>query len=289
MQIALPIHNDRHPRRRAAPIRDAGAFWTSAWVLLTALVLLFAVSARAQAAENHAADWRDQGARSLILTYRVAPADRTSFRAAVRAATLPKLAALKAKGELSAYHVLAGRYLDAGGWDVMLILDFQDPAALARWRAVEETSPAGLAPAALKLVAKVETAPSDRMFAGAAPPKPGDPAPVYLVVPYDYLVGVDDYLAYVAGYLVPQTEGWIEAGAITSYGVYLPRYPAGRDWTALLVLAYRGDQGLARRDATTRAVRARLAATSPEWKRFADTKQGIRTEKQPVVADELVP
>jgi len=252
-------------------------------------LLLAAALMLGLAATPAAADWRDQGARSLIMTYRVAPADRVAFRADVRAATLPRLAALKAKGELAAYHVLANRYVDAAGWDVMVILDFANPAALAHWRAVEDTAPAGLAPPALTLVSRAETAPSDQMFARAAPAKADDPAPVYLVVPYDYLVGVDDYLAYVKGYLVPQTDGWLEAGALSSYAVYLPRYPAGRDWTSLLVLAYRGDEGLARRDATTKAVRTRLAATSPEWKAFADNKQSIRTEKQPVVADELLP
>ncbi|HET6971828.1 MAG TPA: hypothetical protein VFH92_11925 [Phenylobacterium sp.] len=251
---------------------------------LAAVVLGLLASPAAQAA-----DWRDQGARSLVMTYRVVPADRLGFRAALRASTLPRLAALKAKGELSAYHVLANRYVDAGGWDVMVILDFANASALAHWRAVEAAAPAGLAPAALKLVSKAETAPCDQMFARVAPAQAGEPAPVYLVGPYDYLVGVDDYLAYVKGYLIPQTDGWLEAGALSSYAVYLPRYPAGRDWTSLLVLAYRGDDGLARRDATTKAVRARLAATSPEWKAFADNKQSIRTEKQPVVADELAP
>ncbi|MBW8812836.1 MAG: hypothetical protein JF588_05365 [Caulobacterales bacterium] len=253
-------------------------------VALAALVLGLLAGPAAQAA-----DWRDQGARSLVMTYRVAPADRLGFRAAVRTGTLPRLAKLKAAGELAGYHVLANRYVDAGGWDVMMILDFASPAALAHWRAVEDAAPAGLTPAALKLVGKVESAPSDEMFEKAAAAKAGDPRPVYLVVPYDYLVGVDDYLAYVKGYLVPQTDGWIEAGALASYGVYLPRYPAGRDWSALLVLAYRGDEGLARRDAVTKAVRGRLAASSPEWKAFADNKQTIRTEKQPVLADELLP
>lgn len=254
---------------------------------------LFALAAMASLAFAPAApaatapDWREHGARSLVMTYRAPPEARPELKRSVRAATLPRLEKLRAAGELSDFHVLASRYVDAAGWDLMLILDFKDEAALARWRAVEEEAPAGLAPAALKLVSKVESAPSDAMFAKSASARPGDPAPVYLVVPYDYLVGVDDYLSYVGGYLVPQADGWMEAGALSSYAVYLPRYPAGRSWAALLVLGYRGDDGLARRDATTRAVRARLMASSPEWKAFADNKQKIRTEMQPVVADEV--
>lgn len=253
---------------------------------LCALVLGLTAATASQAA-GVAADWRDQGPSSMIMTYKVAPGDKLAFKAAVRAETLPRLARLKAAGELSSYHVLANRYLDGGGWDVMMILDFKSPAALAHWRAVEDQAPGGLAPAALKLVASAETAPSDEMFEGAAAPKAGDPAPVWLVVPYDYLVSVDEYLNYVKGYLVPQTDGWIREGALQSYGVYLPRYPAGRVWSAQLVLAYRGDEGLARRDAVVKTVRGRLAASDADWKAWAENKQKLRTEKQPVVADEI--
>lgn len=253
---------------------------------LSALVLGLAAATASQAA-GVAADWRDHGPAAVIMTYKVAPGDKLAFKAALRAETLPRLERLKAGGDLAAYHVLANRYLDSGGWDVMMILDFRSPAALARWRTVEDQAPGGLAPAALKLVTTAETAPADEMFEGGAPAKAGEPTPVYLVVPYDYVVSTDEYLNYVKGYLVPQTDGWIQEGALASYGVYLPRYPAGRVWSAQLVLAYRGDEGLARRDAVVRDVRARLAATSPEWKAFADNKAKIRSEKQPVVADEI--
>jgi hypothetical protein len=257
--------------------------------LLGACALVFALigfSPSAQAADL-AASWRDQGARSLIISYRVAPADRLAVRTAMKTGEVARLRKLKASGELESYRLLASRYIDAGGWDFMLVLDFTSAEALARWKAVEAAAPAGLGPQALKHVTWVESVPTDRMFAKAAPHRADDPPPVYLVVPYDYLVSIDEYLAYLKGYLAPQTDGWIGEGALSSYGVYLARYPAGRVWSAQLVLAYRGDAGLARRDAVTRAVRARLTAASPEWKAFADNKQKLRTEKQPVIADEI--
>jgi hypothetical protein len=255
---------------------------------LAALVFGLALSAPAFAA-GAAANWRDQGPASIVMTYKVAPGDKLAFKAAVRAETLPRLQRLKASGELAGYHVLANRYLDGANWDVMMILDFRSNEALAHWRAVEDQTPGGLAPAALKLVTSAETAPSDLMFAGAAQAKPGDPAPVYLVVPYDYLVSTDEYLNYVKGYLTPQADGWIAEGTIEGYAIYLPRYPAGRPVSAHVIFAYAGDAGLARRDSTVRTVRARLAATSPEWKTWSDNKQKIRTEGQPVVADEIRP
>jgi hypothetical protein len=251
---------------------------------LTILCLLVSVAA------SPAADWRDQGPRALIMTYRVLPADRLAFRAAVRATTLPRLERLRAAGELDSYRVLANRYIDSGSWDLMLILDFHSPAALARWRQVEARTPAGLSPQALRLLSAAETAPADSMFGSRATrSRPGGPAPVYLVIPYDYFVSEDEYLAYVAGYLVPQVDGWMQAGALASYELYLPRYAADRRWSALLVLAYTGDAGLARRDAVVKAVRTRLAASSPQWKAFAQKKHKLRTEKQAVIADELLP
>ena len=137
------------------------------------------------------------------------------------------------------------------------------------------------------MVSQVESAPADLMREssdGRADRK----SPVYLVVPYDYVVSTDDYLAYVDGYLIPQVEGWKADGALVGYGVYLARYYPARPWSSMLLLAYRGDEGLARRDAVVKAVRARLAS-SPAWKAFADSKQTVRTEKLAVVADELLP
>lgn len=234
-----------------------------------------------------AADPREDGPNSLIITYRVAPESRPAFLAAVRAATLPRLVALQKSGELTGYRVLFSRYVDAQSWDMMALLDFRGPQDLAHWRQVEATAPAGLSAEALKLVTQIDSAPGDLMR-GKHSPKPMAEEPVYLVVPYDYLVSTNDYLTYVDGYLLPQTDGWMEDGVLSSYGVYLPRYAAGRNWSSLLVLAYRGDVGLGRRDAVVKAVRARLAS-SPAWKAFADNKTNIRVEKVPMIADEVRP
>lgn len=255
-----------------------------------------ALAAAALSAPNAAAqetlrvtDWRAEEPRGLILTYKVAPASRIDFRAAIKTGLFPRLDALRAKGELLSYRVLANRYIDSAAWDVMLILDFKSAGGLARWRTVEEAAPGGLPPEMLRLVTTAEAAPGTMMRARTARRAAGDPAPVYLVIPYDYLVSTDEYLRYVDGYLLPQVEGWLGEGALSSYGIYLPRYAAGRSWSSLLLLGYRGDEGLARRDSVTQAVRARLTTNAPEWKAFSDNKTNIRVEKQPIVADELLP
>ena len=237
-------------------------------------------------AAGWAADWRDQGSRALIITYHVAPADRLAFRAAVRRSSLPRLEALASKGDLESYHVLVSRYVDTAAWDTMMILNFRNPDALTRWRATEARAPAGLSPKALRFVRDVETAPADPMRRGGVQRSAGDTPSVYLVTPYEVLIPTDDYLAYVDGYLLPQTDGWMSAGALRSYTLYLARYYPGRPWASLLVMEYRGDAGLARREAVVKSVRAALAA-SPEWKKIADNKAAVRIEKLAVVADDL--
>lgn len=232
-----------------------------------------------------AADWRDQGPRALVMSYRVAPTARVLFKDRVRAGLLPRLEALRVSGDLDSYHVLISRYVDAGAWDLMVILNFHSSEALASWRDVEASAPAGLDAKSLSLVSQVESAPANLVRESPVAKADATP-PVYLVVPYDYVVSTDDYLTYVDGYLVPQVEGWRADGALASYGVYLARYYPARPWSSMLLLAYRGDEGLARRDAVVKAVRTRLSS-SPEWKKFADNKATVRTEKLAVVADEL--
>lgn len=256
-------------------------------IIAAALALTATAVSAAPAAP--AADWRAQGSTVLVLTYRATPGGRSALRQAMRMAMIPRLARLRARGELTGYKILANRYVDAASWDVLAMLEFSSPAALARWRAVENTAPAGLPTAALAQVDTIETAPGTMMRADAAPRRAGDPAPVYLVIPYDYLVSTDDYLRYLDGYLIPQLDGWREAGALSGYQMFLPRFAAGRGWSSLLVLAYRGDAGLDARDRAVQTTRARLTATSPAWKALSDAKQNIRTEKQPIVADELLP
>lgn len=260
-------------------------------MLVAASVAAGAMSAPAVSAQDsvRVADWRADGPKGLVLTYKVAPAARADFRTAARTTLLPRLEALRAGGDLLSYRVLANRYIDSAAWDMMVILDFKGPAELARWRTIEEQTPGGLPLDMLRLVTSAETAPGSMVRGRGAAVKAGDPAPVYLVIPYDYLVSTDEYLRYVDGYLLPQVDGWLGEGALSSYGMYLPRYAAGRSWSSLLLLAYRGDAGLARRDKVTQTVRARLTATSPEWKSFSDNKTNIRVEKQPIVADEIRP
>jgi len=246
---------------------------------LVALLLALVAALPAHAA----GDPRQQSPTGLIISYSVAPQDRSAFLAALAHDETAKLETLRSQGTIAHYRLLWSRYADNVNWDAMLILDLDTKAGIAGWAKVEATSPGGLTPTAVKFVKRIDTAPMDIMRSkrDASPAKP-----VYLVVPYDYLISVNEYVKYVDGYVVPQMEGWIGEHALQGYDFLLSRYPAGRPWSSMLLLDYRGDEGLGMRDAVVARVRAGLASNAT-WKAFSDNKQQIRDERAPIVADML--
>ena len=246
--------------------------------ILAALVAAF-VGLAAKAAPAEPAEL------SLVVAIGTAPANRPALREDLASEQAKRLHAWRAQGVLKSYRLLFNRYADAGSWDAMEILTFADAAAQARWDGVERAAPAGLDPRALALTTSISSAPSGLVRRGAAPTAPASGGP-FLVIPYDALVPVPEYLKYIDGYTVPQMQGWIEEGVLAGYGLHVARYYAGRPWTALLVLDYRDEDALARRDEVVAKVRARLAA-DPAWKAISDNKKAMRAEKQLAVADQL--
>ncbi|HLG86746.1 MAG TPA: hypothetical protein VKZ79_06060 [Alphaproteobacteria bacterium] len=229
-----------------------------------------------------AADARGGGPSALLMTYHAMPANRPLLMRELLQSEVRQLQQWKETGVIESYRLLTNRYADSVTWDAALILTFRNEAALAGWKRVEHEFPAGLTPKALALTSAVETAPADLMREGRA--RDDATEPTFLVIPYDYAVPEGDYLKYLDGYTIPQLSGWIDEGVLARYSIYLGRYPAGRPWSALLVLEYKDDAAFAQREAVVAKVRARLAA-NPTWKAFADDKKNIRTEKAPTVAD----
>ena len=239
------------------------------------------------AALREAANTAAGEAITLVLTYHAPAANRAALDALLRRELAPRLASLVRAGTLRRHQLLLNRQLDAGTWDAMAILEFADAGAHRRWIELTRRHPAGLEPSALRLLDRVETAQVDLFRAGGTPGT--DPRrQAWLVIPYEYLVPVNDYRRYLEGYVFPQTQGWIEAGALQDWAMYLARYPAGRPWTALLVLGYVDDAALERRPSVTAQVRERLAAI-PAWKSIADNKQSVREEGRVVAADLVAP
>ena len=235
------------------------------------------------------ADPRDGGPLALVITYHAAPANRAALRRAMEEGEARQFQRWKDEGVLRSARLLVNRHVDSVTWDAMAILTFARYADIERWSAIERASPAGLSPRALALTSAIETTPGDLMREGEKDSSVGGPGGAsgpYLVIPYEYLVPVNEYLAYLDGYVVPQMDGWMEEGVLSRYGVFLARYPAGRPWQSMLILEYKDGPALGARDATTAKVRARLK-DNPKWKAISDAKKNVRNEKPPLIADAI--
>jgi hypothetical protein len=248
--------------------------------LLAAAALAFAgallTGAPATAAEPRPAS-------SLIEAISTAPADRPALRQALEARQTKRLEAWRAQGVIQSWRLFFNRYADTGSWDALEELTFASPAAAARWAEIERTAPAGLDAETAHLATAISSAPADlTRHAEAATAKPGP----FLIIPYEVLVSVPDYVRYIDGYTIPQLKGWMADGSLAGYELHLARYYAGRSWTSLLMLQYRDEQGLDRREEVVAKVRRALAA-DPAWKAISDNKKAMRAEKQAALADEL--
>lgn len=238
-------------------------------------------------APDIASDPRAAAPLQLVITARVAPDQRLTLRRVMQTEGLARYADLKADGILSDYRIFFSRYVDTENWDMMSLLSFPDEAAAQHWKEVEERTPAGLPPAALALAREVSTSPTDRLRAQSAhtPARRGES--VFVFLPYDYMVSTDAYIQYVDAYVIPQAQGWLREGLLASYSMNIARYGSARFWASLLILEYRDDRALGRRDAVMAQVRRELAETNPEWKSVSENKKAVRIGRQYIIADEL--
>lgn len=244
------------------------------------LLLALALPGAAQAPANV----RDTGTTSLVLLYRCRPENRPAFRAYLQRTTLPRLRQMEQAGSLAHATILFSRYVDTDNWDALIFLQFSTPEAASAWSRVEAATPAALDAEGLGLVSAVSTYPLDLMQTGKA----ATPAqhPVFLVIPYDYTVSPDEYIAYLRDYVQPQATGWIDEGVLESYDMFIGRDASGRPWSSVLLLEYKDDEAFGRRAAVINTVRAKLRG-NPEWKAISDRKQSVRVERASILADEI--
>ncbi len=231
---------------------------------------------------------QDQGAgpATLVLSYKATPATRTSLHDHMDTKGVAQFEKWKKEGIFADYQILFSSYVNSTTWDMLIVLSFDKYADQARWKDIERKMPGGLGAEALMLGSPVTSYLADLTFLGAAPkPEPGKP--VYFVIPYTYLVGRADYKTYVEAYVLPQTRGWVKAGVVTSYKIFLNQNETGDPWDALFILEYRDLGALALRRETIAKVRAVLSQ-DPGWKKIADNKQEVRKEGEIIIADPVV-
>lgn len=234
-----------------------------------------------------AKDYTDTGPLSLLVTYRCDPAHRPAFRNYLNAKQLPQLEKWRTEGVLKEYQVFFNWYVDEVTWDAMAMLQFHKYADVARWKKIEETMPGGLCQEGLKLAKPLVTSSADIVWRNKAEGvKTDTKKSVYLVIPYKYLVLVKEYKAYVDAYVIPQLDGWVKEGVLSSYRVLLNRFPTGDRWGSMLVLEYKDLETFGKRKHTKYKVREGLRKI-PEWVAYSKIKRTLRQEKEPIIADPL--
>lgn len=222
------------------------------------------------------------GPATLVIAYKSAPKDRAAFRRYWQTTGVERFSQWRNQGYFADSRILYSAYAGAE-YDALAIIDFRHYTDLARWQEIEQTSPGGLTPEGLRYGAPLYTGIGDLIAHDAAKQAI---TPVYLVAFYDLSTDPGAYRSYVTGYVEPQMAGWMKAGAVARYDMYLNENTAGAPWQSMLVLDYNGLNGLARRETVKTGVRRDLAA-DPEWKRLSDNKTNVRTEKA-VVQFELI-
>ena len=227
---------------------------------------------------------QETGPREILITYRCQPAERPAFHAYLERDEIAMLEKLKRDGTLKRYKVLFNPIV-TGTFDAMIVMDFATYASTDRWLAIERKAPGGLTPAGLKLAKPLATYLADLQWEGASD-QPGSGKRVFYIIPYSY-TSLDQYKAYIDGYLIPQVTGWMKEGVLSHYSLYLNRYPVGDPWDSLFIYEYRDLESFGKREETIAKVRNGLK-NDPVWKHWSDIKATIRTESENTIMEEVV-
>jgi hypothetical protein len=228
------------------------------------------------------------GPRQLLIAYRTEPAERPAFRAYLAGHEAALLRKLQRQGVLSGYQILFNPFVQPRTWDAMLVLSFSHFTDTRRWLDIEQSSPGGLDSQGLRLAKPVSEYSADLIWQGDAPAAGSTEGHIFYVIPYTYLTSVGEYRSYVDGYVVPQIEGWLKAGVLSRYRIYLNRYPVGdpEPWDALFVYEYRSLEDFGRRDEALAATR-QVLRSDPKWVKLSTGKSGLRTESENTIAEAL--
>ena len=226
------------------------------------------------------------GPTRLVITYRCPPPRRAAFRQYMAEYGIQRFERWKQDGVLSDYRFLFNWYVDVDAWDAMAVLSFPTYSQVARWKDIERANPGGLVRDALDMAWPLNSIPSDLVSSAAAEPPHDAAHSVFFVIPYDTPSG-SDFREFANSYVVPQAKGSLKEGILAAYQLYATRYPGGKRWQGLLVLEYNDLDSFARRDEVNAKIRSQLR-NDPAWK-TAEAKQKTNPEREPILADALLP
>lgn len=222
----------------------------------------------------------------LLITYQAAAEDRPDLWRYAAETWVERLERWQRDEVFADYRLLVNSYVDDFTWDAMLILGFDQYSQVDRWNEVEKENPGGLDSEGLMIVTPDHSYLANKRFERRA--ADADPTrPVYFVIPYEYRSEAE-YERYAQVYVLPQFDGWIDAGILNRYEVLLNRHPTGKPWDTLLLLEYRDTASFGQRDDVKWQIRSGLDER-PDWKIISDIKQEFRTEWETVIAERVKP
>ena len=252
-------------------------------IAVALLLLLASLSPSAQVLGN--------GPTTIVITYKSPIEKRAAFRALMETTGVRQFEQWKKDGVFQDYQVLATSFSaeQVGRFDMTVLLEFASYVDVSRWKEIDRRMPGGLSAEALALGAPDTTTVAYPIGRGAAKARNPSKA-AYVLGLYEIEVAPGAYTKYAKGYVEPQLQGWMAAGAMTGYAMYQShpyQRPALAPWTFLLVLEYTDMMALADSDAIKDKVRIGLEK-NPSWKAFSDNKASMRKAKGFVFADAIV-
>jgi hypothetical protein len=221
---------------------------------------------------------------AITVAYSAPAAQRARLQAELQGGGAARLRQWRSEGTIAGFRILFNQFADSDLWDAMLLVEFSDEGPGTRWFAAQNKYPSALDPKVYEALSAVHTTPLELVRRGSVAPTPANP--VIMAIPYQVMVSAGDYEAYADGYVIPQLEGWMREGILGAYSLWGARFPAGRQWTHLLLLDYRDEQALGHRDEVVAKVRGQLKS-DPRWQAISESKHKIREERQPVIAVDL--
>ena len=235
---------------------------------------------------------KNNGPMSIVVAYKSSPDKRPAFRQYVQTKLVPRLVQWKADGAIKDFQVFAAAFSGqrVGNLDIALILDFENFAGTEKWRALERKMPGGLSVEGMALGWAEHAMLTYPVGEGRA--KQHNAATAIPVLGfYEATVGDAEYVQYARGYVEPQFKGWLEAGILSAYRMFMihpGQNPGSVPYTFLVVKQYRDATALSDSDAVKEKVRQELEKIT-QWKALSDVKSTKRKARGFVIAEPILP
>lgn len=257
------------------------------FLLIICLLAGFSLLAPGQQA---VAQERGAGPTSLFLTYKCPVENRNAFRAHMEGEGLNRFESWKKKGILSDYLILFSSFTYANPTvpDAMIRVDLSAYRDVAKWKAIERTMPAGLSAEALSLCKPLDSYLADLTWQGGQAERRHLETAIYVRNPIHFKGAKAEYGEYFEGYVKPQFDAWVDAGALSWWGAYHNQLRDGDAWDLLVLYQYKDLSALAQRDVAKQKVRAELGENNPEWVRYRDNKWDVRWSELFIPMDVLL-